>query len=73
MIVPIIDKAIGLATEIFKNKNIKDGMKYAEEMVNLRQKINDERAKGDDADDSEIENCYKRIEIIFDIALSQSK
>lgn len=78
--IPIIDGAIVLATEVFKYINTQDARKYLDQLTGLKQDLKDEQDKGYDSDDAKIEDLYAQIKLAFDacqqeliLHLSQSK
>lgn len=65
-----ISAIANLASEVFEFINTKESRKYIDELVNRKQQLSDEQAKGDLSDDARIVWLYKRIGLIAEAALS---
>lgn len=71
-IIPLVDSALGLATEIFKHINSKLATKYLDRMTELRLSLSKEEAKGYYADDRLIEQYTEEIRILLDAVKQES-
>ncbi len=55
---------VGLATEALKLINTESSRKYVNELLEIQKEIQEEEAKGYDANDAKIEALQKRIKIV---------
>ena len=71
-IIPLVDSALGLASEIFKYINSKNATKYLDKMVSLKKEILEEEAKGYYSDDRLIEQLTSELSIVLEAVKQES-
>lgn len=64
--IPIIDGIIALATEIMKLVNTNTARKYLDRMVELKNNLQTEEAKGYYADDAKIESWLMELKTVME-------
>jgi hypothetical protein len=66
--VAIVGLALSLATEVLKLINTEQSRKFIDRSVKIQLEIQQEEAKGYDADDAKLEALYKEAKVICDAA-----
>lgn len=72
-ILPLVDSALGLATEIFKYINSKNATKYLDRMTKIKLEIQAEEAKGYYSDDRFIEEKTAELLIVLEAVKQESQ
>jgi hypothetical protein len=62
----LIEAIVALGTEVVKLINTKEANKYGDRMVELKLEIQEEKARGYDADDAKIEALQHELKVIFE-------